>query len=206
MPHTEIKTVYYFNELDDDAKERAREWFREWAFDYEWWEFTYDYCKEFLTAIGFDFAPKAAEIYFSGFCSQGDGACFNNVSWSAGDVKPDEALKEFVSTAQPSSKEATRKSALIKAASFLAARYPKLNGYIEHAGRYYHPHATSISTSYDEDGDYEEEFAEFARNCMNWVYRCLEDEHDYLNSDESVDELIQINEYKFDEDGKQCVC
>lgn len=35
MPHTKSKTVYYFDELSDKAKEKAREWYREGALDYE---------------------------------------------------------------------------------------------------------------------------------------------------------------------------
>jgi len=34
--------VYKFDELSDAAKERARDWYREFALDYEWWEFTYE--------------------------------------------------------------------------------------------------------------------------------------------------------------------
>jgi hypothetical protein len=34
--------VYEFNELSDSAKEKARDWYREHALDYEWWEATYE--------------------------------------------------------------------------------------------------------------------------------------------------------------------
>jgi phytoene dehydrogenase-like protein len=34
--------VYQFNELSDDAKEKARQWFRDRALDYDWWEGIYD--------------------------------------------------------------------------------------------------------------------------------------------------------------------
>jgi hypothetical protein len=34
-------TVYQFKELSDEAKEKAREWYRDGALDYEWWDFTY---------------------------------------------------------------------------------------------------------------------------------------------------------------------
>jgi Zn ribbon nucleic-acid-binding protein len=34
-------TVYEFDELNDKAKERAREWYLRGAFDYEWWDSTY---------------------------------------------------------------------------------------------------------------------------------------------------------------------
>lgn len=34
--------VYKFDELSNEAKEVARNWYREYAFDYEWWDFTYE--------------------------------------------------------------------------------------------------------------------------------------------------------------------
>ena len=30
-------TVYQFDELSEDAREKAREWYREGALDYEWY-------------------------------------------------------------------------------------------------------------------------------------------------------------------------
>lgn len=40
----ELKTVelYQYSELSDIAKEKAREWFLKGAFDYNWYEFTYE--------------------------------------------------------------------------------------------------------------------------------------------------------------------
>jgi len=35
-------SVYQFDELNEQAKERAREGYREWALDYEWWDYIYD--------------------------------------------------------------------------------------------------------------------------------------------------------------------
>lgn len=34
--------VYNFDDLDDDAKEKAREWYRNGALDYDWWDSTYE--------------------------------------------------------------------------------------------------------------------------------------------------------------------
>jgi hypothetical protein len=41
MKTIEIK-IYTFDELSDIAKERAREWYREGALDYKWWDYIYD--------------------------------------------------------------------------------------------------------------------------------------------------------------------
>lgn len=34
--------VFNFDDLNDDAKERARDWWRDRALDYEWWDSTYE--------------------------------------------------------------------------------------------------------------------------------------------------------------------
>ena len=48
--------------------------------------------------------------------------------------------------------------------------------------------------------------AELLRDFMNWIYQQLENEHDYLLSDEYVDDTIRANEYEFTENGKRaCV-
>lgn len=224
MPHERTETVYYFDELDDDAKERARQWYRAGSFNCEWWDSTYDYCKYFLALLGFDFKPKTARIFFSGFSSYGDGACFHNVAWSAANCNPAEARKEFVisdkAVLDREGKEAQREvRRLIDDAEALTKTYPELRGWVEHRGHYQHARCTDIHVDVDgsdfeedEDGDtiipgqyendYEEEFAEFARDCMRWVYYCLEREYEFLNSDYVVNENIRCNEYEFTKEGR----
>jgi len=82
MPKTITKevTLYTFKELVDLEKvgtlkracERARAWLQEGQTDHDWWDHTYDTWKSALAQIGFD----NADISFSGFWSQGDGASF----------------------------------------------------------------------------------------------------------------------------------
>lgn len=64
--------VCNFDELDDDAKEKARAWYRDGALDYEWWDSVYDYAKEAGAALGI----TVDNIEFSGFYSYGDGRRF----------------------------------------------------------------------------------------------------------------------------------
>ena len=85
---TVITTVYTFDELSDRAKEKARDWYRERrALDYGWWECTYEDVDNIFKIIGItsdDYVKcmdgtmrrKGPDIRFSGFSSQGDGACF----------------------------------------------------------------------------------------------------------------------------------
>lgn len=78
------KTVYTFQELidlandpDSDISERAvgkaREWLQQGQCDFpDWYEHVIDMWKQALDQVGFE----NAEIQFSGFGSQGDGASF----------------------------------------------------------------------------------------------------------------------------------
>ena len=67
------KTIYQFDELSDAAKEKAREWFRGGIADDNWWsESVIDHAKHVGALIGFE----VDEIYWRGFWSQGDGACW----------------------------------------------------------------------------------------------------------------------------------
>lgn len=71
-----MKTVtvetFEFNELTDEAKEVARAWWREGALDYDW----YDFIFEDATTVGKCMGIDVENILFTGFNSQGDGACF----------------------------------------------------------------------------------------------------------------------------------
>jgi hypothetical protein len=47
--------VFTFDELDENAKERARDWYREDALDWEWWDCTYSDAESIgLKITGFD--------------------------------------------------------------------------------------------------------------------------------------------------------
>lgn len=62
-----IETVVYeFDELSDKAKEKAREWYRDGALDYEWWESTYEDAERIgLKITGFEL-DRLAEGHFMG--------------------------------------------------------------------------------------------------------------------------------------------
>ena len=66
------KTIYKFDELPNDkAKDKARQWYRDGAFDYDWWDFVYEDAERIAVILGIDFAHKHGRtelaIYFSGF-------------------------------------------------------------------------------------------------------------------------------------------
>lgn len=51
MPRERTVTVYTFKELSDDAKDIARQWYREASGDEEWWDTTYEDAARVLVTI-----------------------------------------------------------------------------------------------------------------------------------------------------------
>jgi hypothetical protein len=87
MPEIIETTVYRLEELSDAAKDKARAWYRQVGFDHDWFEFVYDDFERICSILGIDLKTVPVRLYgggtrqkpciwFSGFWSQGDGACF----------------------------------------------------------------------------------------------------------------------------------
>ena len=184
------KTVFLFDELTDAAQEKAREWFRTASAHDTWWsESVIDDAKRIGTLIGFD----ADEIYWRGFWSQGDGACWTgSVSYAAG-------CAAAVARECPQDAEIQR---IARAWQDLQRRnFYQIRGGVSANDRYMR---TSVDAYRADDRDVTDEgdAGQIVSDFADWVYRSLEKEYDYQMSDECVDEAIRANEYEFDEDGE----
>lgn len=201
MPTTIETEVFTFDELDDDAKERAREWFREGGFNYEWWDFTLDQAREIGAVLGFDI-PEKNGIAFSGFWSQGDGASFS-ATWRA----PKAPYKRMKALGFDWTHESVKP--LLEMADAMAVLLCNMTrserdegATIYRSGRSVHEGSMRIGPDGYEP-EHAEDLLDIARDFAHWVYRSLEREWDYMNSDEVVDESIRANEYTFTADGKR---
>lgn len=193
--------VYQFDELNDEAKEKARAWYREGIIqDTNFSEYVIEDAK----AVGNLMGISIDKVYYSGFWSQGDGACFEgSYSYAKGSVK---AIKGY--SPEPE---------LIRIASELASiqkvNFYGISGRVKHSGHYYHSNSTQIdlvkadNQGYENqlDGDTEEAISQLLRDFMNWIYKTLERAWEDENSDANVDETISINEYGFTEEGSRHV-
>lgn len=204
MPETREITVYQFDELSDKAKEKAREWYRDGQLDYDWWEFVYELADTAAKHLGIDIDRKdkhTPAIYFSGFWSQGDGACFEGSyrykkGWRSAllhEFGPGDTLNELLSIGQS-----------LQAAQ--ARQFYKLEATCWCHGSYQHSGCMSVDVThadslYRDVGDAEDELRDALRAFADWVYDCLESEHDWLTDDEQVDESIRANGYEFLENG-----
>lgn len=203
---TQIVTdVYTFDLLDDKAKEKARDWYRQASADDDFSaECIIDDAKEMLKNAGW----SIEKIYYSGFWSQGDGACFEG-AWSAKAVNV-AAMNESA----PLDAELQR---IAEELAKVAVTFSEASGGVRHRGHYYHEHCTHFDFEPGDDeacenivygsDEYvahenkvkaaEESFIEASRDAMRWIYKRLEADYEFQNSDETVDENILANQYTF---------
>lgn len=194
MPQTLTKTVtaYKFDELSPSAKKKAIEEFVDINVHDLWYESQYDDFK----AIGEILGITIDKIYFSGFSSQGDGACFTgNYSFKKGCLT---ALQSYAP------EDITLHEIAIKLVQLQSKYFYGLSARIKHSGHYYHAYCTDISIQGrgEESNAACTELTELLRSFMQWMYRSLYEEYYYITSEEAVIETIISNDYDFTIDGK----
>lgn len=195
MSRTVCKEVYKFNELSEDIQGKVVEKHYNINVEFDdWYEFTIDDAKEIGKLMGIEIK----NIYFSGFSSQGDGACFEGYYEyereglkKVKDYAPvDERLHRIAKDLQ----DIQRKN------------FYQLKANVKQSGHYLHEYCTRINVDrYDDKEmteDAEDKVIEYLRDFMRWIYRQLEQQYDYLTSEEAIIETIQANEYEYTEDGE----
>lgn len=216
-------TIYTYNELSDKTKERAREWYREGGLEYNWWDFLYEDFDQRASELGIELSRKSIplmngktrsepEIYFSGFYHQGSGSSFTG-RWRAGDMQVDKLKSECPTDTElhriadvlaDCAKEDKEMWADIGARrdNWISidvcdgdAIEDKLNE-LEYKSNEYNLLAQACKQR-------EDEIIEALRDFNRWIYRSLEREWEWINSDEQVAESIIANEYEFTKDGKR---
>ena len=202
--------VYTYNELDDAAKSKARAWYAGMIFsDSGDWDLVFDDAVRMAKILGIDVDIKPVQlmgggvggkptIYFSGFWSQGDGACFE------GSYRYKKGAAKAIRKEAPEDKELHRIADALQAVQ--RRHFYKLRATTSHRGRYYHSGCMSVDVEHYDDpyrdiSDAEDEVTQLMRDFADWIYDQLQKEYDYQTSDEQVAESIIANEYEFTEDG-----
>lgn len=205
-------TVYRLDELSDAAKVKARDWYREGAVDHDWYEFVYEDFQRICAILGVALKTIPVRLYgggtrqksciwFSGFWSQGDGACFEGqYRYAAGAVRK---IRDHA----PKDTELHRIAAALQAVQ--RRNFFQLHAGIVHRDRYYHEYCMAIAVERDSPSYQEmtagaaETVIEALRDLARWLYRQLEREYDYQTSDAVVDEAILANGYTFTANGRR---
>ena len=204
--------VYQLDELDASARDRARDWYRRNATDEEWHKFRFADFEQVCEILGVSLSTKsvrlmgggaraAPKIYFSGFSSQGDGACYEGGYRFA----RDSVARMRAHAPQDADLHAIAAHLL----DVQRRNFYQIRAEIRHAGRYCHEYSMQIAvrresaTGQDMSNADEETVIDALRDLARWLYRQLEAEYDFITADAQVDEAIRANRYSFTEDGRR---
>ncbi|MBY0134904.1 antitoxin of toxin-antitoxin stability system [Paracoccus yeei] len=212
MPEVIETIVYRLAELSDEAKDKARAWYREGGFDYDWYDAVYEDFQQIAEILGIDFKTRTVRlmgggsrqeprIFFSGFWSQGDGASFEGFY---------SYRKNASAVIRAYAPQDTTLHGIADALQSVQRRnFYQLRAEATHRGRYHHEYCMVISverdspTRQDMTADVEDVITEALRDLARWLYRQLEREYEYLTSDDAVDESIIANDYTFTGSGRR---
>lgn len=212
MPEVISTTVYRIDELPEGAKDSARAWYREGGFDHDWYDAVYEDFQRIAEILGIRLKTRVSRlvggrtrqdpcIWFSGFWSQGDGAAWEGVY----SYRKSAAAK--LRAYAPKDKTLHRIAETLQAAQ--RQNFYQLRAEVTHRGNYYHAFTMAVSVHRDSAaaveviGDAESIVTDGLRDLANWLYRQLEQEYDYLTSDEAVDETLVVGGYTFTEEGRR---
>lgn len=189
------KMVYQYAELNDKAKEKARDWYRECVA--QDWEPDLGDAATCLGFLGFTVDTDTSgriDIGYSIGYTQSDFANFAG-NWKAEDVDM-AGLQEYAPV------DEKLKAMCVRAMTMLLT-WPTSCGYIGREAR----GGTFVDWADERpDGGSNDELFDslkgLAADACSWLYDQLRTEYEFRTSEEQLTEGIEANEYEFDEDGK----
>lgn len=183
----ETINLYKFEELKEDIKQKVIEKYRDINVEYqEWYDGVFEDWYLKLKKLGYE----DTKIYFSGFGSQGDGACF--------------IAKVNIEGYLSAHKLKTKFKKLLECADNISIT-------ITHNWRYYFASSTDVNFEYFEDDEKVESLLNQLETVIRSeretlgkeIYNNLDEEYYGLISDEAVKQAIQGNDYEFMNDGRE---
>lgn len=185
--------VFTYSELSPNAQGKARQWYRESHDNDYWHDDIIDDAKTIGALMGIDID----KVYFTGFCSQGDGACF------AGTFRQ---VPDAVAKVKDFAPNDARLHAIALSLQAPADTDTVESGKLVHRCPHY-CHSRTMNfceeTAYYTETPASDDTLETLRDFADWIYSALQAEWNYLNSDDAVSENIIDNEYTFTRDGRR---
>lgn len=215
MPKTHTVTTYDYDELDDKARTRARDWYRNLQQDDpDWAEFTIEDAVRMggILGIEFDHSPiplmgggtrPEPHIYYQ-LHTQGSGAYFEGrYSYAA-------AAATTIKAEAPQDTELRR---IARELHQLQRKHAyRLTARVKHQGQATYSRATYIEVyKGDEELSPEElgvdepaaqELRQLLRDFMDWIYEQLHAEWDSRQTDEYIEAQLKDGDYEFTKEGK----
>jgi hypothetical protein len=180
---TEKIKLYTFDELDEEAKQKVIEKFSDINVDYEWHDWILEEETARLATLGYE----GAEIAYSGFYSQGDGASF---------------------TAQIDLDKWLRGRKIRTKYKKIAENNEEIDANVfRNSSHYVHEYTVDVELSpnyyseieFDQNklNELTELIREDVRDNCNQIYRRLQKEYEYQTSEDAIVETIRANDYEF---------
>jgi hypothetical protein len=194
-----------FDALSEKDQAKILDKHRHWNTEHDWWDSTYDCFKEDMEKIGIE----VDHMFFSGFSSQGDGACFEG---RVSDWPKFLASLGYTCPALMALAETGWRFSVVKNGHYSHENCTSFSTTLntldcndafddEDFAQVFSPYRTEIQTAawmaliadYKRD-DLEEKFTEAFKDHMRQLYKMLEEEYEYLTTDESVLDSLDAND------------
>jgi|694.fasta_scaffold00444_82 hypothetical protein len=185
-----------YEQLSNEAKEKARDRFADINVDHDWWEHVYKYVADVAFGLGiYGFEIKGFGLVYGAYVQY--EARFNSKNMRLDDFTDvqREDLKHIIDPLV----EQSALCAIHTQGSYLWASITP-------------SHRTSLNVDWEVcDADDDEEIedllnGEVIEQAFNgfadWIQDTLQKEYDWLTSDEAIEESILANECEFDEEGE----
>lgn len=183
-----IKTeVFFFNELSDKAKEKARDWMRDCQDEYEF-ESTVEYIKEMCEMLGI----QCDKVYWENLNYQGESVGIE------GSFSYNPHMLADIKANTPSLVSVAEAFCIAYKHSFYSA-----TGSVNCIGRYLQSSLSSFDSNRGDPASLFDLFDDAFKMLDAWILKTIKDESDYINSNEYLDNMIKANEYTFTIDGKR---
>lgn len=210
---------FKYSELSEKAQQRAREGMYESQTDFNWWEGIYDDAVRALATVGIEIGQKAnrtadgkifhdPSIWFAGFSCQGDGCSFEGMLRVTNMKECEGRAKEYAPTDEALHALAVRSQDIFNLIIVEQVRQRLLGEtdspechesavfLISSSGRGF---STKLNSNDELPFEIEGTIDDWLDDVADWIYGQLEQEYDYLTSDESL--ATACEGYLFDEDG-----
>jgi hypothetical protein len=211
------QTRFKYEELSDEAKEKVKQWWYEDGAEHEWWDCVYEDAKEQGKELGFDIG----RINFSGFYSQGDGACWSGqigiVRWMRAHCKDSIALDAWAQLVDEGWLDSTLaigyRDHPYRSGTMSVSWYAELDGIEDNEvegecifkgmpANELVKLITSSDLEYKSMADLTEAIEQSAREYADKIYNQLREEYEYITSEANLIEMCEINDWRFDDEGR----
>jgi hypothetical protein len=179
--------IYEYHELNKQGKAAARQWFLSSYSSIADYESVKDDAREIAALFGL----TISNIFWSGFCSQGEGASFKGIY---------EYVTDAAGKVKGYAPQDTRLHAIIEG---LEAEQKKHDYRIEAVTsvRGHYVHSGCMHAEFT--GVYNKEVTALLRAFADWIYVQLAEHHEFLGSEQNITETTAANGYEFTADGQR---